>query len=142
MFLFAIGRVIWARESLSRTALNRRVAAILILVQGALLLADLAWYLAGQGPQDALRASTLLFTLISAMAVESIGWAALPPTLCYAATLVISARRPDLHLLFTAISNAVAAITAFLRWFPDARGRLLVRTPAEKAARARGKRPT
>jgi serine/threonine-protein kinase len=142
MFLFAIGLVIWARESLSRTALNRRVAAILILVQGALLLADLAWYLAGQGPQDALRASTLLFTLISAMAVELIGWAALPPTLCYAATLVISARRPDLHLLFTAISNAVAAITAFLRWFPDARGRLLVRTPAEKAARARGKRPT
>jgi hypothetical protein len=39
-------------------------------------------------------------------------------------------------------SNAVAAITAFLRWFPDARGRLLVRTPAEQAARARGKRPT
>ena len=142
MFLLAVGLVIWARESLSRTALNRRVAAILILVQGALLLADLAWFLAGQGPQDALRASTVLFTLISAMAVESIGWAALPPTLCYAATLVISAVRPDLHLLFTAISNAVAAITAFLRWLPDARGRLLVRTPAEKAARARKKRPT
>lgn len=133
MFLFSLGLVIWARESLGRSVINRRVVSIILAAQGSMLLGFVASWLAGAAPGEVLRTNTLIFAMMSLTAIESLSWYALFPATAYFGSLFASSVQPALLLPSLSLANAVVFATIFAKWFPDARGRLLFRTEGELA---------
>lgn len=126
-----IGLVVWARESLQRTVLNRRVTSLLIILQSTLLASDLLGNVLGFSAHGIVIWHKLFFAALAAIAAESIDrrfiWAV--PT--YLATVIISVWQPELVMPTNALANAIVAAIGFSVWAPAARGRLFVRPPNE-----------
>lgn len=117
--LFVGGMVVWARDSLSRTHLNRRVALLIVVVSGALLAGDLGGWAAGLEPASVVSFHQLLFAVLCALAGDLIHRAAWPLAAGYLTVFALGIARPDLILPASAAMNLVVAVTAFRLWAPD-----------------------
>ena len=130
MFGVVGGLVVWARDSLSRTALNRRIAAFLVVIQGMLLVGDVGgWVLEVPAPTVA-TFHLLMFATVCGIAVEVVGRPAWVLAVAYAATFLACSLRPDLLLPLSAASNLLVAVVAYIWWAPANR-RELFRRPSE-----------
>ena len=119
--VLVLGLVTWARDSLSRTALNRRVALLIAVVSAALLLGDLGGWALGLEPNQVVSYHQLLFAVLCALAGDIVHRAAWPLAGAYLALFTLGIARPDLLLPGSAAVNLVVAITAFRAWAPENR---------------------
>jgi hypothetical protein len=108
----------WARESLSKTALNRRIARTLMLYLVAQIVLTLGTYLAGLPlPQSRL---VLVFTWAlteGMMAIWVEPWLAAPALAC-AATFLMSSVRPAWIYPLSSFDNALFTYVLLRVWFP------------------------
>lgn len=113
-----IGLVVWARDSLSRTAINRQVAAWLVVLQITLLAGDVAGAALGMDPLDILTFNQLVFAMLAALAAASIdrrfAWA-VPG---YLVALVAGLIERPLVLPFDGLANLTVGIVGFAIWAP------------------------
>ncbi len=119
----------WARESLSKTGLNRRVAANLVVVSVALLVGDLGGWVLGVDPLTTVIFHHLVFAALCGAAVEGVDPRTGLLAALYLAVFAVGAWRPELILPLGALANLVVALAAFALWAPAARGRLFTRLP-------------
>ncbi|MDP2310282.1 MAG: serine/threonine-protein kinase [Pseudomonadota bacterium] len=117
--------VVWARDSLGRTGLNRQVAQMLLIVQVALLIGDLAGLLIGMTAEQIVIFDQVLFVSVAALAAESQGRLARLPALGYLVALVVTIVRPGLIYPAIAACNLLVVVVTFAMWYPTQRGKLL-----------------
>lgn len=122
-----LGLIVWARESLSRTRLNRTVAASLVVVQLLSLVSDLGFALAGTPADRIFAINLLVYSAISAMAALSIARLMAVPAAAYSLAFVGSTIRPELVFPLTAAANASVVAVALGKWLPAARDTLFQR---------------
>lgn len=127
LLVAVLGLVAWARDSLSRTRLNRTVASSLVVIQLVSLLSDLGFALAGTPADRIFAINLLVYSAISAMAATSITRMLAAPAVAYALAFIGSTLWPALVFPLTAMANAsVVAVTLGL-WLPAARDTLFQR---------------
>jgi len=127
LLVASLGLVVWARESLLRTQLNRHVALGLVSVQVLSLLGDLGFTL-HEVPADRIFAYNLMmYASIALMGVASITPLFVVPTLAYAAAFLLAAIQPSWVFAMTALSNLSVLVVAMAVWLPDARATLFDR---------------
>jgi serine/threonine-protein kinase len=141
MFVLVVALVVWARDSLGRTSLNRRIAQMLIVVEAALVAGDLTGPMLGLSAIQVAIFDQLVFATVAGLLAEHLTHFAVLPAFAYFGALLVSAWRPELLLPATGACNGLVAITAFVKWAPAARGRLLRRTPEEREEQQR-RRPS
>lgn len=119
MLLVIAGMVIWARESLGRTALNRRIAQLLVVMAASLVLGDLGGAVMGLSPVEVATFDHLLYAAVAALISDVVGRIALVPAVAYSLTFFACARYPELLLPLTAACNGLVTLIAFYRWGRD-----------------------
>jgi serine/threonine-protein kinase len=112
------GLQIWARESMSKTALNRRLAATLAVQLGMqILIASAAWIL-GISPTQSQTLLILSWALTMALlAVWAEPWFA-APAVASALSLLVAAARPGWLYPLMALDNAVLTYVMVRIWLP------------------------
>ncbi len=134
--LVVLGLVFWARDSLGRSELNRRVRNLLVILQITLLVSDLVGAALGLDPVTVLLWHQLLFAMLAAIAADAIdrrfAWAVPGYLVALGVALV------DRSWLLPAdgLANLVVGIIGFAIWAPpwDQMRSLFVRDPAERSA--------
>lgn len=121
--------VVWVRESLGRTGLNRRVAQMLITVQIALFLTDLVGLLIGVTAQQILIFDQVLFATVAALATETKVPIARIPAMGYLVAIVVTILRPEYIYPAMAACNLLVLVMTFAMWYPTQRGKLFIRDP-------------
>jgi serine/threonine-protein kinase len=122
------GLALWARESMSKTAVNRRLMATcfhLFITQIALWIG--CWYL--EVPVHTAQVlMILLWFVLGGMIAISIDRRIAPSTLGYLVTFVVAARHPDHAMFAMAAGNLCFTVNAAwvwkpaqLRWTPEER---------------------
>jgi hypothetical protein len=117
--------VVWARDSLGRTGLNRRVAQMLLTVQVALVVGDIAGRLIGMTPLQVLIFDQVLFATVAALVAESQVRIARLPTIGYLVALGVTILDPGLIFPAIAACNLLVLVVTFAMWYPTQRGQLL-----------------
>lgn len=108
--------LIWARESLMKTAVNRRVFGAIALIVVAQMLLMAGGHLAAVPPMTTLVMSLFMWSVASgcmALAINLMIW---PVSVAYVAAFFLSGWRPELTMLFIAAANAVIIPTALVSW--------------------------
>ena len=125
--------LVWARDSLSRSALNRGVATLMVVVHISLVLGDVGGAALGMTVTQIFTYHHLLFAVLAAVSVPLLG----PPSLlvagAYTAIFLIGTVWPDTVLPASGLTNLVVAATAFLVWKPADLRSLFFRSPEERA---------
>lgn len=134
VFLLVIGAFfLWARESMTKTAINRRITASICF----LLVAQIAFlYGARELGLEVVKAQVLLLLLWFAscgMTMIAIDARFFPATLGYLAAFVAATQLPEQRWWLAAASNGLLTINAVWVWRPPP-GEFLRRTEAELAA--------
>lgn len=116
-----IGLGIWARESLSKTALNRKTWGILLLVPLCqMVLAAGAWRM-GLSVVTAQSLNLFLWSTIAAVATVSIEWRLFPTAVAYTAGALVVSGMPEDFLLVTGLANAILGLNIGVMWWPGPR---------------------
>jgi serine/threonine-protein kinase len=113
------GLTIWARESMTKTALNRRLAATLAVQLGMqILIASAAWIL-GISPTQSQTMLILSWALtLALLAVWAEPWFAVPAVVS-ALSLLVAAARPGWLYPLMALDNAVLTYVIVRVWLPQ-----------------------
>ncbi|MCK6503377.1 hypothetical protein L6R53_08260 [Myxococcota bacterium] len=116
MLVVVVGLVIWARDSLGRTSLNRTVAHMLVVVQ--LFLVVSLWIGRGLGlsPEQVTITHDLLFGAVAALLIERVGRIAALPAVAYTLAAAAAVVRPDWIAPLNAVCNAVVSWLIFRAW--------------------------
>jgi serine/threonine-protein kinase len=119
MTLLSLFLVIWARDSLSRSELNRRIAASLIAVHLALVLADLLAHPLNMNAGQIVMLNQLVLALMAGLTALTTDRRALLPTAGYLVAMVGSVFWPAAMQALMALSNLLVAVVAFVVWTPE-----------------------
>ncbi len=123
--LFSIGTcigvsllVLWARDTMTATVINRRVAAaaIFMFAAEAWLVGGL-WVAGGTSYQAQLGVQFVWGTCAAWLAI-TLDWRFAPGALGYFTAFMISARWPETQLYVTSAANFVFSMNLLLRWRP------------------------
>jgi hypothetical protein len=135
--LLAVG---WARETLSSTLLNRRLAWTLVLHACAQVLLGGAAWLAGFTPQQGQLLLLFCWGLSQTfLAVWAERWFAVPAA-SSALSFVLAARWPELRYLLMSLANLVFSVVVVRVWFPRQLITLMLERRAAIRQRARERR--
>jgi serine/threonine-protein kinase len=108
----------WARDSLTKTALNRRVARTLTVYLTAQMVLSVGTWLAGVPAERSFVLIIFAWSLTEAMmAVWIEPWLALPAATC-AATFLIGSVRPAWVYPFASLDNALLTYVLVRVWYP------------------------
>ena len=108
----------WARESLNKTALNRRVARTLMVYLTAQMVLSVGTWLAGVPPERSFVLVIFAWSLTEAMmAVWIEPWLALPAATC-AATFLLGSVRPAFAYPLASVDNALLTYVLVRVWYP------------------------
>lgn len=113
------GLRIWARDSLTRTRINRTVIstiAIVLVGQAALIVAGRVM---GLGAFESMVPGLLLIACIIALAALVVDLRALWVSLGYAVAFMVTVPRPDLYTFALAGANFVFVLVLGLSWRPE-----------------------
>jgi hypothetical protein len=113
------GLRIWARDSLTRTRINRTVVstiAIVLVGQAALMIAGRVM---GLGAFESMVPGLLLIACIIAVAALVVDLRALWVALGYAVAFVLSVPRPELYTFALAGANFVFVVVLGFSWRPE-----------------------
>jgi eukaryotic-like serine/threonine-protein kinase len=109
----------WARESMSKTVVNRRMlGTAMFLFVAQIVLAIGAWNLELSMAQTQIAQLFLWFVLSGMMAI-AVDRGIAPTSIAMAAAFLVAARYPDHRLLAMSAGNLVFTINAVWRWFPE-----------------------
>ncbi len=114
--VMAIALFAWARESLTRTAYNRRLVSVVLLTLLGHLVLTAGSALMGLAPDHLTVLYLLVWTTsasVTTVTLESKLW---PCALTYLAAFLVSARWPEVRFYCMSLSNAALAINATLIW--------------------------
>jgi serine/threonine-protein kinase len=116
--VLGLGAYIWARETLTKTALNRRLSQTFALYFAAQCILSAGGWFAGFSPTHIhmvlLFAWGLMYTLL---AVWTERWFALPAATC-ALTFLVASAFPSLVYGLMSLDNLVLTIVVVKVWFP------------------------
>jgi len=108
----------WAKDSLTKTALNRRVARTLMVYLTAQMVLSVGTWLAGIPPERSFVLVIFTWSLTEAMmAVWIEPWLALPAATC-AATFILGSSRPGWVYPLASLDNALLTYVLVRVWFP------------------------
>ncbi len=110
---------VWARDSLTKTLVNRRLTLSVGVMLGATMLASIMALILALPPALSVSIYFLVWTtvaLMEAVAVEPKLW---PCTVFYAAALFASLKWPPQRYLIMAIANFLMTVTCVVAWKPD-----------------------
>ncbi len=127
VLLAVLGLVIWARDSMGRTTLNRRIAQLIVTVESFILLFVLVGQAAGLTTDQVSVIHQMLFAAICAMIADAVGPVALIPAVCFAIGAFVTATRPELIGPSNTLCNVVVVMLAWREW---GRGLTLRHPPA------------
>jgi hypothetical protein len=129
----------WARDTMTATVLNRRVAAAAIFMFAAEAWLVVGFWIAGSDSFHAqLSVQFMWGTCAAWLAIALDPWF-VPGALGYYACFMVSARWPELQLYSTSVANFLFTVNLIARWRPGS----WKQTPEEKAwleARAKARR--
>ena len=110
--------VLWARDSLTRTAINRRLAAamFLVLVAQAIMLVGLRWLGVSEIAASALH--PFLWFCVTSMLVITVNRRLLPTAVVQMAAFLVAARWPQLRFYALSAGNGALAVNAATIWRP------------------------
>jgi serine/threonine-protein kinase len=112
------GLQIWARESMTKTALNRRLAATLAVQLGMQIVISCAAWILGISPTQSQTLLILSWALtLALLAVWAEPWFAAPAVLS-ALSLLVAAARPGWLYPLMALDNAVLTYVMVRVWLP------------------------
>ena len=129
--------LVWARDSLSRSALNRGVATLLVVIHISLVMGDVGGAALGLDAAQVFTFHHLLFAVLAAVSVPLLGAPSLVVAGVYSAVFLLGSMQPSLVLPASGLTNLVVAATAFLVWKPDDLRSLFFRSAAERSRAAR-----
>jgi len=113
------GLAIWARESLTRTRVNRMVVATLALALIAHLMLVLGGTLMGLSYYDSTALLPLLWAVLVAMGALTIEPRATPIALSYAVGFFAAAALPDHRFAVIGVCNLVFVVVLVIAWWPQ-----------------------
>jgi serine/threonine protein kinase len=119
----------WARDSLSRSALNRGVATLMVVVHMALVVGDLGGAALGMTAAQIFTWHHILFAVLAAVSVPLLGWPSLIVGVVYATVFLFGTIWPDVVLPASGLTNLIVALVAFFVWKPDDLRDLFFRSP-------------
>ncbi len=131
MLIVVLGLTVWARESLSKTELNRRVATLLVVLGVVMLVGDIGAWQLDLSPRNTAILHMLLYATTAGLAAESIAGVAAVLSGCYLVGFLIASAFPAALLPINAFTQLLAAGLAFRIWAPANRRALFKRQPGE-----------
>jgi serine/threonine-protein kinase len=134
-FFFAIGcgLFVWARESMTKTAINRLITSAVGLVLASDLLFTLAAYALGVSVPVTHTLTFVLWFMAAAMISLSAERRMFPTAIAYALGLLATVRHPELRYQITAACNGFTTVFVVGLWAPQG-----LRALRERAAEAPG----
>lgn len=138
--LFVLGLVYWARDSLSRSVLNRNVAFSVVGIQATMIFATTGQLLLGMTARDSNTLDLMLYTGMAAVGTVAVSPVLVISAVAFGLSFVLSALYPDLVVPLTTGSVLLLGASVFAVWYPQARGRLLP-SKEERAVLKRGEHP-
>ncbi|UJR83878.1 serine/threonine-protein kinase [Sandaracinus amylolyticus] len=116
LFVAAMGLGYWARDSLSRTAINRRLTRLVGIMLGSqILLFGSVWRL-GVTPEQTGPLLMFLYTVLAAVAAATIESRLWPTVAVYVAGLALANVWPEHVFLLEAIANLSLTINVVVIW--------------------------
>jgi len=116
IFLLCVGAGVWARESMSKTAFNRRVGGAVLIAVGAIIPLHLANLLMGLTPTTSQVQMLLLFAVVAAYTVVAVDRRLLPVPVAYLIGYLVAARWPALRFYVLSASAFVLLVNATWLW--------------------------
>lgn len=116
--LFTIGLWYWARETLSKTLINRRFSLALLTLFPCQFLLFAAGSMMEMSVVQAQQLMLFVWTMVSAGVVAGVDLRFLPAAIGYAAAFLIAAKYPEARFLAMSAGNAVLTVTAVVLWYP------------------------
>jgi serine/threonine protein kinase len=113
------GLRIWARDSLTRTRVNRVVVASLALALVAQLVLLLGGSLMGMSYYDSMVVLPLLFAVVVAMIALTFEPRATPIAISYALGFFAAAAWPQWRFLVIGVCNVVFLVVVLIAWWPQ-----------------------
>ncbi|MFT7521423.1 MAG: serine/threonine protein kinase [Kiritimatiellia bacterium] len=107
---------VWARETLSKTTLNRSAFALLLMVPLGQLILDVSTLLLGIEALHSFILRIVLWALVTSTLAATMDRRFWPAAQAYAAAAVLSATLPSLHVWFMAAGNLVLLTSIFMVW--------------------------
>lgn len=121
MLLVGVGFAVWARDSLSRSLLNRRVQMLVILAPAVHLVSLVGGWLGGLSTEESNALSLLGYTGMAASGVLSIGWRALPSLLAYTTAFAVVMARPGLLVPAFTLANLTFFSSMYFWYWTESR---------------------
>jgi len=109
----------WARESLTKTLINRRMCAAMAALFPCQFLLFAGGSLMGMPVLSAQLLMIFVWTLIASIVVVTIDKRFLPVAICYAAAFLIASRWPEYRFYLMSAGNLVLTIVAIYIWYPN-----------------------
>lgn len=134
LLVLVVALGLWARESMTKTRVNRVVYASVVFVPVGQLIMFAGMYTADIPPRTALLAMMMLWFTVAAMFVIGVDRRLWPCAVGYMLGFLAAARWPGHQLYFMAAANLVFCLTAVWTWRPP-RGAIFRRAPEERAGR-------
>jgi serine/threonine-protein kinase len=114
-----VGLFLWARESLTKSVLNKRVVVTLFSAMGFKLLIDL-WILWREHPAiEGLLLAMLAFAVVAAISSIHLGWKLLPVAVGYLAVFVIGHQVPGSVFWALFFANLLFTLCIVWIWLPN-----------------------
>ena len=114
----ALGLGFWARESMLKTVINRRVGGIAIIMLVANLMTELGGLLMGLPAPVAEVFLFLLWSFTTAVLALTVDRRLVLAALMYLVGFFVASADVDRRLWVMAVTNLIMAITAFVVWRP------------------------
>ncbi len=118
-FVLIVGLLIWARESMMKTAINRRIGAAVVFMPLAMLLTQFVCWRLGIPPVMTYIFHFCIWFVLGAMLAITVEWRLFPMVLGYLAGTIAVSYRHDLRFPIMSACNAVLLVNAVVIWFPQ-----------------------
>jgi hypothetical protein len=116
-----IGLAVWARDSLSKSVLNRQVQLLLVLAPIVHLVAQLGGWAGGLSLATSTAMSLLGFVGMASAGVLVLGWRALPTFVTYAAAFPLALSYPEWMNPIYSASNLLFMISMYVVFWDEIR---------------------
>ncbi len=138
VFALIVALAIWARESMSKTLINRRVLAFAFVAVGSSVVAHLGGHLLGLSARDTLVVDLLLFALGSGLGMFILDWRFIYSTVAFTVAFFVAAAWPELVMYGLSAGNLALMIVAVSANRENAGGGPIWGNPHDRSRAERG----
>lgn len=113
-----VGLGIWARDSLSKTALNRKTWAVLLSAPSLQITFALGAQRLGLDAPSTIPMHIFIWSVVAWLTVIALEWRFFPMALGYTVSWMVAATYPADAMLYAGLANLVLAANISVLWFP------------------------